>query len=119
MLGWDMHRRAGLSVRPSTQTVAKDAVAVLRLGWGVLGVNAPVRVVYVIDEPRRQGFAYGTLPGHPESGEESFVASLGEDGEVRVTITAFSRPSSLLARAGGPVSRAIQRWATNRYLHAL
>lgn len=26
-----------------------------------------------IDEPDRQGFAYGTLPGHPESGIEQFT----------------------------------------------
>ena len=36
-------------------------------------VRAPCRVVYVVDEPDRRGFAYGTLPGHAESGEERFV----------------------------------------------
>ena len=30
-------------------------------------LRAPCRVVYVIDEPDVRGFAYGTLPGHPES----------------------------------------------------
>src|SRR5512139_3551990 len=73
LLGWDMHRRAGLSVCPSSEPVVEDAVAVLRLGWGPIGVKAPVRVVYIVDEPHRKGFAYGTLPGHPESGEEAFV----------------------------------------------
>jgi uncharacterized protein (UPF0548 family) len=71
VLGWDMHRRAGLSVRSSHERVVEGAVAVVRVGWGRLGVDAPVRVVYVIDEADRQGFAYGTLPGHPESGEEA------------------------------------------------
>jgi uncharacterized protein (UPF0548 family) len=33
-------------------------------------IRVPCRVVYVLDEPERRGFAYGTLPGHPESGEE-------------------------------------------------
>src|SRR5688572_8789516 len=98
VLSWDMHRRAGLSVRTSHESVVEGCVAVLRLGWGVLGVDAPVRVIRVIDEPRRRGFAYGTLPGHPESGEESFVVELQDDGEVTFTITAFSRPSSVLAR---------------------
>jgi len=32
---------------------------------------------------------------------------------------AFSRPASLLARAGGPVTRLVQRQATNRYLKAM
>jgi uncharacterized protein (UPF0548 family) len=119
VMGWDMHRRAGLSVWPSSESVVEDAVAVLRLGWGPLVVNAPVRVVYIVDEPRRTGFAYGTLPGHPESGEEAFVVELQKDDEVRFTISAFSRPSTLLARAGGPISRGIQSWVSRRYLRAL
>ena len=73
LLGWDMHRKAGLRVRTSSKRVVRGAVAVLRLGLGPLSFAAPVRVVYVIDEPGRKGFAYGTLPGHPESGEEAFM----------------------------------------------
>jgi uncharacterized protein (UPF0548 family) len=116
LLGWEMHRRASLSLRASRATVADGAVAVLRLGWGPVAVTAPVRVVYTVDEPHRRGFAYGTLPGHPESGEEAFVVELGEDGQVRVHITAFSRPASTLARAAGPVSHRVQDWVTSRYL---
>ena len=119
VLGWDMHRRAGLSVWSSCEPVVEGAVAVLRLGWGPVGVNAPVRVVYIVDEPRRKGFAYGTLQGHPESGEEAFVVELQDHGEVALTITAFSRPSTLLARAGGSVGRRIQSWVTRRYLRAV
>jgi uncharacterized protein (UPF0548 family) len=58
-------------------------------------------VTYVLDEPRHKGFAYGTLPGHPERGEEAFALELHDDGAVTFTITAFSRPASLLAKAGG------------------
>lgn len=119
LLGWDMHRRAGVSVRSSTDRVTDGAVAVLRLGWGVLGVDAPVRVAYTVDEERRKGFAYGTLPGHPERGEESFLVELHDSGEVTFTIRAFSSPASLLARVGGPVSRTVQSWVTDRYLRAL
>jgi uncharacterized protein (UPF0548 family) len=119
VMSWEMHRRSGLSVHASSQPVVEGTVAVLRLGWRTLSVSAPVRVVYVVDEPHRAGFAYGTLPGHPESGEEAFVIELRGDGQVTFTITAFSRPASLLARAGGPVSRAIQSWATNRYLRSV
>jgi uncharacterized protein (UPF0548 family) len=119
LLEWEMHRRAGVSVRPSSDSVGEGVVAVLRLGWGVLGVNAPVRVVYIVDEDCRKGFAYGTLPGHPESGEEAFVVELRDDGQVMFTISAFSRPASPLARIGGPISRGIQRWVTSRYLRAV
>lgn len=119
LLEWRMHRRAGVSVRASNESVTEGVVAVLRLGWGRFGVNAPVRVVYVIDEEQRKGFAYGTLPGHPERGEEAFVLELRDGGEVAFTISAFSRPASLLGRAGGPIGRAVQRWAIHRYLHAV
>lgn len=119
LLSWEMHRRAGIGVRPSSPCVEEGAVAVLRIGWPVLGLDAPVRVVRVLDEDGRRGFAYGTLPGHPESGEESFVVELLADGDVRFTVAAFSRPASRLARLGGPVSAAVQRWVTSRYLHAV
>lgn len=117
--GWEMHRRSGLSVSASDDVVVDGTVAVLRLGRGRLAVSAPVRVVYVVDEPRRRGFAYGTLPGHPETGEEAFVVELQEDDEVTFTITAFSRPASRLARAAGPVGRMIQSRTTNRYLRSV
>ncbi|OMG55776.1 DUF1990 family protein [Tessaracoccus sp. ZS01] len=57
LLGWDMHRRAGLNVQASDPTVVDGAVAILRLGIGRLSVPAPVRVVDVVDEPLRKGFA--------------------------------------------------------------
>lgn len=119
LLGWDMHRRVGLRVRASDEQVVPGAVALMRLGVGILSVEAPVRVVYVIDEPHRAGFAYGTLPRHPECGEEAFIVELQDRGAVEFSITAFSFPSSLLARAGGPITRATQSWITGRYLRAI
>lgn len=119
LFGWGMHRNAGLRVRTSDGQVAEGTVAVLRLGVGIAGVSAPVRVVYVVDEARRKGFAYGTLPGHPESGEESFMVELHDDDAVTFTITAFSRPATRLARLGAPISRAVQSWVTSRYLRAV
>jgi len=55
----------------------------------------------VVDEPRRRGFAYGTLPGHPERGEEAFLITHHDDGTVTFAITAFCAPGSPLARAAG------------------
>lgn len=86
---------------------------------GLWSVKSPARVVYVIDEPLRKGFAYGTLPGHPESGEEAFVVDQSEDGSVWLTITAFSRPSSWYWWAVYPVLRVFQEYYTRRYLRAL
>lgn len=119
LLHWRMHRRAGLRVRSAQSRVAAGTDAILRLGFGPVGIEAPVRVVYVVDGPDRRGFAYGTLPGHPESGEESFIVELDESGVVTLRITAFSRPATLLARVGGPLGRAVQSRVTDRYLRAL
>jgi uncharacterized protein (UPF0548 family) len=80
---------------------------------------APCRVVAVLDEDDRWGFAYGTLPGHPEIGEESFVVSLTEHGSVRFSVTAFSRPAGSVTRAAGPLGRLVQQVATRAYLRAL
>jgi uncharacterized protein (UPF0548 family) len=91
----------------------------MRLGVGAIALRIPCQVVYVVEEPGRLGFAYGTLPGHPEAGEELFL--LEQDGEhrVRFTVSAFSRPVTRLARAGGPFSHWLQAKMTDRYLTAL
>ena len=116
---WRMHAAAGMSVTPSAPVAAPGAVVALRLGPGVLSLLIPCRVVYTVDEPAERGFAYGTLPGHPETGEEAFLVRLRPDGEVRVVITAFSRPATLLTRAGGPLARAFQSYFTGRYARSL
>ncbi|WP_423917476.1 DUF1990 family protein [Frigoribacterium sp. 2-23] len=82
-------------------------------------VSAPVRVVYVIDEPKRKGFAYGTLEGHPESGEESWIVDQTDDGSVWLTIRSFSRPSAFKWRLVSPLLRRSQNIYTRRYLRAL
>jgi hypothetical protein len=80
-------------------------------------VTATCRVVEVVDEPDRFGFAYGTLPHHPEAGEESFVVIRDPaTDQVRLEITAYSRPTARLAKLGGPVGRAFQRFMASRYL---
>jgi len=119
LMTWGVQRGAGLRVGASAERVEPDVVAVVRLGWGPLAVRAPVRVVAVVDEPDLSGFAYGTLPGHPERGEELFVVDLADDGTVRLRITAFSAPGSSLARMIGPLGRLVQRQITRRYGRAL
>ena len=87
--------------------------------FGPIVITAPARVVYLIDEPKRKGFAYGTLPGHPEDGEEAFIVSQREDDSVWLTIRAFSRPSSRKWWAVYPALRFAQEFYTRRYLRSL
>jgi uncharacterized protein (UPF0548 family) len=119
LMTWEMHRRSGLRVESSSPRAAVGEVFRLGLRLGPATVLAPGRVVSVVDEPHRQGFAYGTLPGHPERGEESFVLSLLDDGTVELSIVAFSRPALWWSRAGAPVTHWVQRRITARYVAAL
>jgi uncharacterized protein (UPF0548 family) len=119
LLTWRMHLRAGLRVAASSALAEPGAVVLLSAGAGPVSVRAPCRVIYAVKQPHRAGFAYGTLPGHPERGEEAFVIGQHDDGTVTFTITAFSQPATLLARTAGPAARAVQACLTARYLRAL
>jgi uncharacterized protein (UPF0548 family) len=119
LFGWQMHRGAGMAVTASEPTAAPGVVVALRVGWGPVRLLVPCRVVYRVEEPARRGFAYGTLPGHPERGEEAFLIELRPDGDVRLVIRAFSRPASVIARVGGPLTRKVQALYTDRYIRAL
>jgi uncharacterized protein (UPF0548 family) len=119
VMTWGVQRGAGFTVEASAPRASVGAVVRPSVGIGPMRVSAPCRVVYVVDEPHRKGFAYGTLPGHPETGEEAFVVSLLDDGAVEFEIVAFSRPATLWSRAGGPLNRLVQRVVTNRYVAAV
>jgi uncharacterized protein (UPF0548 family) len=118
VLGFGLQRAAGFQVTSSHPTAQDGTDVVMRAGFGPIRVVAPTRVVYVVDEEDRRGFAYGTLPGHPESGEELFLVSRDEEStwfEVR----AFSRPGRWFTRLAGPVGRVLQRRATGQYVDAV
>ena len=119
LLAWRAHERAGLRVAASSPVATPGAVVLMRLGIGPAALRIPCRVVYVVHEPDRAGFAYGTLPGHPERGEELFLLERDERGLLTFTVTAFSQPATLLTRLGGPISRWAQDHMTDRYLRAL
>ena len=92
-------------------------VAVLVSHLGVFSLN-PARIVYVIDEPRRFGFAYGTLRGHAEIGEERFSVEHLADDSVLYDLYAFSRPGPL-ACLGYPYARALQKKFARESLEAM
>jgi len=109
----------GSSVLPHGTTIKTGATVVVTLGTPWLALPAPCRIVGVVDESDRWGFAYRTLRDHPEQGEESFVVSVADEGVVEFKIAAFSRPGEWITRLTGPVGRAAQATGTNGYLKAL
>ena len=101
-LGW-------LSVVPrGVPTEVGEIVAVKARALGTWSLNA-TRVIYVINEARRFGYAYGTLPGHIECGEERFLIEWLTDDSVWYDILAFSRPRHPLVRASYPFARMLQK----------
>ena len=114
---WSMHRGAGLEVASDGPIAVGTNVAVsapLPLGY----VDACCRIVAVVDEPDRYGFAYGTLSVHPESGEESFLV-VRDGGGVRFDVHAVSKPRHPLARLVPPVADRLQDLAVRNYLSAM
>jgi uncharacterized protein (UPF0548 family) len=99
--------------------IAPGDTALLGIPFGPFRVKAPARVVYVVDEPKRKGFAYGTMAGHPEKGEESFIVEQTEDGSVWLEIRAFSRPANGFYWLVYPVLRLSQAFYTRRYFNSL
>ncbi|SFB88798.1 DUF1990 family protein [Streptomyces aidingensis] len=114
LMDWRMHRALGVMVAADTPEAEPGSRVVIGLGVGRFRLAAPCRVVWTVREPDRTGWAYGTLPGHPVSGEEAFVVERAPDGTVRLTVTAFSRPVAWWTRAGGPLARAGQRLYARR-----
>ena len=110
---WDHFRLGWVDVwSPETPLEAGEVVAVMGRALGLWWLNC-CRIVYVVNETgpiRKFGFAYGTLPGHVESGEERFVIEWNQgDNSVWYDILAFSRPSQVLIRLGSPIVRRMQK----------
>jgi uncharacterized protein (UPF0548 family) len=116
VMRWGMQRGAGLTVESSTTAAEVGSEVVIRFG----PLAMPCRVVYVIDEPDTRGFAYGTLQGHAESGEERFAVRYDPASNVvYADVVAFSRPGTWWSKAAAPVASLAQRIITKRYLRAL
>ncbi|MER6447280.1 DUF1990 domain-containing protein [Streptomyces venezuelae] len=102
------HRTSGMRVQADVGAVRPGSRVVVGIGLGPLRIDAPCQVIWTAYEPARIGFAYGTLAGHPECGEESFVVDMDPDGTVWFTVTAFSRPNAWYTRLAGPVVPVLQ-----------
>ena len=89
---WKAHRLPGMGIFPNQQEIFTGATVVVTLGTPVVALAVPCRIVSLIDGQTRWGFAYGTLPGHPEQGEEAFIVSIDPDQTVRFEIEAFPDP---------------------------
>jgi uncharacterized protein (UPF0548 family) len=85
---------------------ARVCVLSYQLGFWALNLS---RIVYLIDETDRFGFAVGTLTQHLARGEEQFLVTRAKDDVVSFQVFSFSRPHHWLFWVGFPVARYYQR----------
>ena len=107
---WKMFDVPGMTLcYTDTAIEAGQNVAPLARHLGFYSLNS-CRIVYVIDEPYRFGFAYGTLTEHAEIGEERFSVEFNPDtGEVWYDVFAMSQPGNILVKLGYPHARYRQK----------
>lgn len=128
ILGWELHRRAGLTMESDADRPAPGIRVVSGFGVAAARIKAPCRVLWARNPQldgagravpgQRGGFGYGTLPGHPVRGEEGFYAELTTDNCVLFRCSAYSVPASLMFRLAAPVTRLTQRYVLARYARA-
>ncbi len=109
---WHMFKLSWITLLGAGAIETGRVVAVMPRHFGLYSLN-PCRVIYVVDEnvndARRFGFGYGTLPNHVERGEERFMIEWRRsDDSVCYDLLAYSRPSSPLMWLGYPICRAFQ-----------
>lgn len=106
---WKQFELGWVTVVPRGQPLeVGTTVAVQAETFRVWSLSA-CRIVYVINDAKKFGFAYGTLPDHVECGEERFTVEWQADDSVWYDILAFSRPRHPLARLGFPITRMLQK----------
>ena len=124
ILEWVVKTRSGFTVVADRPSDLGPQVVLEQRYWltarlGPFHIREPVEVVVAIDEPDRKGFAYGTLSGHPVSGEEAFIVDRHLDGGVWLTIRSLTQPTIGAWRVAGPAVALAQRCYRRRYLRAL
>jgi len=124
VLGWGVKTRSGFTVLADPASGRTSKVILDQRYWliariGAFHVREPIQVIAVIDESDRKAFAYGTLTGHPVSGEEAFMVEQHADGSVWLTIRSITRPTIGAWRFARPTVSVAQRCYRRRYMRAL
>jgi uncharacterized protein (UPF0548 family) len=122
VLSWGIKTRSGFTVDPPLEAGRSARHGeryrlVARIG--PLHVREPVEIVATISTDRRAALAYGTLEGHPVSGEEAFIVDQDGNGNVSLTLRSLTRAGRGRWRVLFPLILIAQRVYRRRYLRAL
>ena len=123
LLTWQVKTRSGFDVvmdrKPGPARVAVGQRPTIRVRLGPVRLPEPARVVAVIEEESRRGFTYATEPGHPVTGEETFLVVKNPDGRVFLLLRSASAPGLGIWRFADPLVRLAQIVYRRRYARAL
>ncbi len=110
---WTMYQLDWTRLHPNDAPVAVGEVVCVVVNHGFCRSINPCRIIYVLEENgevEKFGFAFGTLPGHSEEGEERFTVEWRHaDDSVWYELLAFARPHHILAKIGFPFVGFFQR----------
>jgi len=110
---WTMYKLSWTRLYPSDAPVAVGGVVCVIVNHGFCWSINPCRIIYLLEENgevERFGFAFGTLPGHSEEGEERFTVEWRHaDDSVWFELLSFARPHHILAKIGFPFVGLFQR----------
>lgn len=117
--GWQTHQSRWLRLYPDTQPPAEGQTVLVLLTFAGLGLAFGCRIVRVLEGGRHYGFAYGSLSGHPERGEELFAVERHLDDRVTFTLRADSQPANRFYRLGRPFGQLARSLGTRQYLKSM
>ena len=124
LLHWEVKIRSGFDIdvdgsgdRPPR--VERGQEPTIRVRLGPFRLPEPSRVIDVFETEDRCGFTYGTKPGHPITGEESFILIRTADDRVFLVLRSVSRAGMGIWRLGEPFARLAQIVYRRRYGRAL
>jgi uncharacterized protein (UPF0548 family) len=122
VLSWGVKTRSGFTVDPPLEAGRRAREGerywlVARIG--PFRVREPVEIITAISTRDRAALAYGTLEGHPVSGEEAFIVHRDDAGNVSLTLRSLTRAGRGPWRGLFPLILMAQRVYRRRYLRAL
>ena len=120
LMAWAVKTRSGFRLEdPGPPPTTPGRRLWLTAVIGPIRIREPVEVVAAFHEADRCGFAYGTLTGHPVSGEEAFILSRTPAGDTYFTLRSLTQRPAGWWRAVFPLAIAAQRFYRRRYLLSL
>jgi uncharacterized protein (UPF0548 family) len=111
---WTMYKLDWTRVYPPKTPINIGESVCIVVNHGFCWSINSCRIIYVLNEynesTKRYGFAFGTLPGHSETGEERFTVEWNRaDDSVFYELLSFARPQHILAHIGFPFVTFFQR----------